>query len=68
MHALLDAMEKEELTLLQLRDFVRNPPKGKRGEALWSEFHKRQKNSRNKKYGISAFIKQVLVEAGFLVE
>lgn len=68
LHALLDAMEKGELTLPQLQDFVRHPPKGKRGAALWEEFHKRKSNSRDKKYGIAAFIEQVLVDAGFRIE
>lgn len=68
LHALLDPMEKKELTLPQLQDFVRNTPKGKRGEALWDEFHRRKAKSRDKKYGIATFIKEVLVDAGFIVE
>src|SRR3989344_864965 len=68
LHAVLDAMEKEELALSQLQNFVRNTPKGKSGEALWDEFHKRKSKSRDKNYGIATFIKQVLVDAGFLIE
>ena len=67
LHAVLDALENEELAIAQLQNFVRNTPKGKRGEALWDAFHKRKANSHDKKYGIAAFIKQVLEEAGFIV-
>ncbi len=68
LHALLDAMEKKELSLSHLQDFIGNTPKKKRGEALWDEYRRRKAKSRDKKYGIASFIKEVLVDTGFRFE
>ncbi|MCR4277695.1 MAG: hypothetical protein NUV85_01615, partial [Candidatus Berkelbacteria bacterium] len=38
LHAVLDAVEKEELTPALLQLFVRNPPKKKHGKAVWDEY------------------------------
>lgn len=67
LHALLDAMEKGELPLSVIELFARNTPKGKRGEALWKEFHKWKPAGRGK-HGIAAFMRQVLIDTGFIVE
>lgn len=68
LHALLDAMEKEGLTLTQVEEFVRSAPKGKKGDGLWNQYLKRKAHSRKKNYGVAAFIREILEEVGFVVE
>lgn len=67
-HAILDALERDGLSIVLVREFVRNIPNGKKDGALWKQFHKRAANHPKKQYGIGDFVKDTLVEKGFIVK
>lgn len=62
---IMGATDVLQLTNEQIAIFVRNTPDGKKGEALWQEFRRRQHNKGgDDEYTFVTFVREVLKEAG----
>lgn len=62
---IMSATDILQLTNEQIGFFVRNTPDGKKGEALWQEFRRRQHDKGgDDEYTFITFVREVLKEAG----